>query len=121
MSRTTTPTSRLATTTAASATRRTRSAGCPTTTSSARPRRTRCWSEAKRGRSPLTSTYETEDPHMPVKGDRPLFASGIDAAHREVIFASSLGTVFEWYDFYLYGTLAVFFSALFFPPGNETA
>ena len=38
-----------------------------------------------------------------------------------VIFASSLGTVFEWYDFYLYGTLAVFFSALFFPPGNETA
>jgi len=58
---------------------------------------------------------------MPVKGDRPLFASGIDAAHREVIFASSLGTVFEWYDFYLYGTLAVFFSALFFPPGNETA
>jgi MFS family permease len=47
--------------------------------------------------------------------------SSIDAAHRRVIFASSLGTVFEWYDFYLYGTLAVFFSALFFPPGNETA
>ena len=38
---------------------------------------------------------------------------GIDAAHRRVIFASSLGTVFEWYDFYLYGTLAVFFSSLF--------
>jgi MFS family permease len=48
-------------------------------------------------------------------------AAGIDAAHRKVIFASALGTVFEWYDFYLYGTLAVFFSALFFPPGNETA
>src|SRR5687767_15440969 len=47
--------------------------------------------------------------------------SGIDAAHRKVIFASSLGTVFEWYDFYLYGTLAVFFSSLFFPPGNDTA
>jgi MFS family permease len=47
--------------------------------------------------------------------------SGIDAAHRRVIFASSLGTVFEWYDFYLYGTLAVFFSSLFFPPGNDTA
>ena len=47
--------------------------------------------------------------------------TGIDAAHRKVIFASSLGTVFEWYDFYLYGTLAVFFSSLFFPPGNETA
>lgn len=40
---------------------------------------------------------------------------------RKVIFASSLGTVFEWYDFYLYATLAPFFAALFFPPGNETA
>src|SRR3989442_1742247 len=40
---------------------------------------------------------------------------------RRVIFASSLGTVFEWYDFYLYATLAPFFAALFFPPGNETA
>ena len=40
---------------------------------------------------------------------------------RRVIFASSLGTVFEWYDFYLYGALAVFFGGLFFPPGNETA
>jgi hypothetical protein len=29
--------------------------------------------------------------------------SGIDRAHRRVIFASSLGTVFEWHDFYLYG------------------
>ncbi len=39
---------------------------------------------------------------------------------RMVVFASSLGTVFEWYDFYLYGSLALFFSALFFPPGNDT-
>jgi MFS family permease len=38
-----------------------------------------------------------------------------------VVFASSLGTVFEWYDFYLYGALAVFFGGLFFPKGNETA
>src|ERR1700686_2074757 len=38
-----------------------------------------------------------------------------------VIFASSLGTVFEWYDFYLYAILAPFFAALFFPPGNDTA
>src|SRR5882762_6813436 len=38
-----------------------------------------------------------------------------------VIFASSLGTVFEWYDFYLYATLAPFFAALFFPKGNDTA
>jgi MFS family permease len=40
---------------------------------------------------------------------------------RRVIFAASLGTVFEWYDFYLYATLAPFFAALFFPKGNDTA
>jgi MFS family permease len=40
---------------------------------------------------------------------------------RRVIFASSLGTIFEWYDFYLYATLAPFFALLFFPKGNETA
>jgi len=40
---------------------------------------------------------------------------------RFVVFASSLGTVFEWYVFYLYAILAPFFAALFFPPGNETA
>jgi MFS family permease len=38
-----------------------------------------------------------------------------------VILASSLGTLFEWYDFYLYGSLAVFFGGLFFPQGNATA
>ena len=38
-----------------------------------------------------------------------------------VIFASSLGTVFEWYDFYLYAVLAPFFAAVFFPSGNATA
>jgi len=37
---------------------------------------------------------------------------------RRLIVASSLGTLFEWYDFYLYGSLAVFFGGLFFPPGN---
>src|SRR5262245_17983680 len=40
---------------------------------------------------------------------------------RRVILASSLGTVFEWYDFYLCGTLAVFFGSLFFPKGNDRA
>ena len=39
---------------------------------------------------------------------------------RRVIFASSLGTVFEWYDFYIYATLAPFFASVFFPPGNAT-
>jgi MFS family permease len=50
----------------------------------------------------------------------PANASGIDQAHRRVIFASSLGTVFEWYDFYLYGSLAAIISKQFFSGVNET-
>src|SRR6059058_4503309 len=46
---------------------------------------------------------------------------GMTKDEKFVIFASSLGTVFEWYDFYLYATLAPFFAALFFPSGNDTA
>src|SRR6266536_6679785 len=37
-----------------------------------------------------------------------------------IIGASSVGTLIEWYDFYLYGVLAAFFAKHFFPPGNET-
>src|SRR4051812_39148017 len=48
-------------------------------------------------------------------------ATGMSRDEKFVIFASSLGTVFEWYDFYLYATLAPFFASLFFPPGNDTA
>ncbi len=40
---------------------------------------------------------------------------------RRVIFASSLGTVFEWYDFYLYGSLAAVIAAHFFSGVNPTA
>ncbi len=39
---------------------------------------------------------------------------------KKVIIASSLGTVFEWYDFYLYGLLATYISAQFFSGVNET-
>ncbi len=39
---------------------------------------------------------------------------GITAEERKVIFASSLGTVFEWYDFYLYGSLAGIIAKQFF-------
>ena len=39
---------------------------------------------------------------------------------KRVILASSLGTVFEWYDFYLYGLLATIISAQFFSGVNET-
>ena len=37
------------------------------------------------------------------------------------IVAAVAGTVFEWFDFFLYGSLAVVFGRLFFPPGHETA
>jgi len=40
---------------------------------------------------------------------------------RRVIFASSLGTVFEWYDFYLYGSLSAVIAAQFFSGVNPTA
>src|SRR5678816_3961556 len=40
---------------------------------------------------------------------------------RRVVIASSLGTVFEWYDFYLYAVLAPFFAGLFFPKVNASA
>jgi MFS family permease len=52
---------------------------------------------------------------------QPIRTGSMDSEEKRVIFASSLGTVFEWYDFYLYATLAPFFAALFFPPGNDTA
>ena len=52
---------------------------------------------------------------LPVSG-----STGISKADRKVIFASSLGTVFEWYDFYLYGSLAAIISKQFFSGVNET-
>jgi MFS family permease len=39
---------------------------------------------------------------------------------RMVIAASSAGTVFEWYDFFIYGTLAAIIGKTFFPSGNAT-
>jgi MFS family permease len=52
--------------------------------------------------------------------DPTVFEGGIDKSHRRVIFASSLGTVFEWYDFYLYGSLAAIISKQFFSAVNDT-
>ena len=55
-------------------------------------------------------------------------ATAADGSHRpmtreekKVIFASSLGTVFEWYDFYLYGSLAAVIAKQFFSGVNPTA
>jgi len=49
-------------------------------------------------------------------------AAGMTKEEKKVIFASSLGTVFEWYDFYLYGSLAAIIGAQFFsayPPATR--
>jgi MFS family permease len=49
--------------------------------------------------------------------NKPFKTSGIG----KVIFSASLGTLIEWYDFYIFGMLAKIISVQFFPEGNETA
>ncbi len=58
----------------------------------------------------MATTYEDALPkhHTATQGEK------------KVILASSLGTVFEWYDFYLYGLLATYISRVFFAGVNET-
>jgi MFS family permease len=57
----------------------------------------------------LASVGEIDEPAAPLR-----------QSDRLVIAASSLGTIFEWYDFYLYGLLAAIISAQFFSGVNET-
>ena len=71
----------------------------------------------RRSAWPRQST--TGAPDMVVT-ELPTEGLGIEKSHRRVIFASSLGTVFEWYDFYLYGSLAAIISKQFFSGVNET-
>ena len=47
-------------------------------------------------------------------------AKSRDYSLRRVIVASSVGTLIEWYDFFIFGSLAVTISPLFYPPGDET-
>ena len=47
-------------------------------------------------------------------------AAGLSTGQKKVVLASSLGTVFEWYDFYLYGSLAAIIAKHFFAGVNET-
>ena len=47
-------------------------------------------------------------------------SAGTSQETQKVIFASSLGTVFEWYDFFLYGALAAVISKQFFAGVNDT-
>ena len=57
----------------------------------------------------MTATTQTTQVHEPSAQEI-----------RLVIAASSAGTVFEWYDFFIYGTLATFISHAFFPADNAT-
>src|SRR5215469_15225421 len=52
---------------------------------------------------------------------QPQVSGPMTAEERKVIFASSLGTVFEWYDFYIFGTLAAVVGKQFFAPLSSTA
>lgn len=56
-----------------------------------------------------------------IHSDTAVASHRLDRDTKRIIFAAALGTVFEWYDFFVYGSLAAFFSTLFFPKGNETA
>ena len=47
--------------------------------------------------------------------------AGLTTGHRRVIVASSVGTVFEWYDFYLYGSLAAVIAKQFFTALNPSS
>jgi len=49
------------------------------------------------------------------------FETGLTQSHKKVVLASSLGTVFEWYDFYLYGSLAAIIAKQFFSALNPTS
>src|SRR5271166_3954310 len=69
----------------------------------------------------MTDARPPKDNLMTMTARPSLRGAGMTEQEKFVIFASSLGTVFEWYDFYLYAVLAPFFAALFFPPGNDTA
>ena len=46
--------------------------------------------------------------------------SAISTEHRKLVLAASLGTIFEWYDFFLYGALAVTISKQFFSGVDES-
>src|SRR5215211_8842767 len=73
--------------------------------------------ESARGGGPR-SAYMVTSATMPQSGSR---HRGMTREERKVIVASSAGTVFEWYDFYLAGSLAANISQNFVPGTNDTA
>ena len=63
--------------------------------------------------SPVQDAVEADDDHRDT--------TPMTAQERKVIFASSLGTIFEWYDFYLYGALAAIIAKQFFTALEPTS
>src|SRR5438045_1936912 len=57
---------------------------------------------------------------IPMPGGVAAAAALTEYPIKRIIFASSLGTMIEWYDFYIFGSLAVIMSGLMFPAGNPT-
>jgi hypothetical protein len=77
--------------------------------------------KAARNTSGTTKTITVRDTDMSEHAQPLDAASGSTSnATQKVIFASSLGTVFEWYDFFLYGALAAVISKQFFAGVNDT-
>src|SRR5438094_10386258 len=69
-----------------------------------------------------TETNMAITPGMTADGRKAAPASqGLTKEERKVIFASSLGTIFEWYDFYLYGSLAAIIAKQFFAGDPTTS
>jgi MFS family permease len=66
--------------------------------------------------TPASPAVQRTPPHA-----APPPSGAITREEKKVILASSLGTVFEWYDFYLYGSLAAIISKQFFGALNETS
>src|SRR5213076_3634401 len=52
------------------------------------------------------------------RGSTPPSVGRVEYPIKRIIFASSLGTMIEWYDFYIFGSLAVVMSELMFPKGD---
>ncbi len=72
----------------------------------------------RRAPSPVRIQLALERP--PASNDG-VASKGMSREERRVIVASSLGTVFEWYDFYLYGSLSTIIGRQFFSALNETS
>src|SRR5688572_23855183 len=76
------------------------------------------------GASPKSRSPSADRPRFtclrPQSGVRRLALRPLDYSIPKVISASAVGTMIEWYDFYIFGSLATVISPLFYPKGNST-